>query len=172
MGNLFKKLKKAKGAVTIEATISLTAFLFMFIMIYSIITICRAQAIIQVAINSAAKELSQYSYLYSITGLHEAMGNVTDAAADTKSDVNEVASNVSQVFSGIQSIAETDVDFGNTTEMMESWDKLQEDLKSTGAAAKNAQITAITTAGSILATLTFFPQTRFTPTQKISTEPT
>jgi hypothetical protein len=32
--------------------------------------------------------------------------------------------------------------------------------------------TATTMDGSILATLTFLPKTRFTPTQKISTEPT
>ena len=43
--NMLKKVKNQKGAITVEATISLTAFLFMFMMLYSIIIVCRAQAI-------------------------------------------------------------------------------------------------------------------------------
>lgn len=104
MGNLFRKFKKAKGAVTIEATLTLTTFFFFFLTIYSLVTICRAQSTIQVAINSAAKELSQYSYLYSLTGFNRAEGALAEAASGTRSDVNELASNVSDVFNGIQSI--------------------------------------------------------------------
>lgn len=139
MRKLFKKLKNAKGAVTIEATISLTTFLFLFLMIYSIITICRAQATLQVAINATAKEISQYSYLYSITGINQAMGNVSTSAEGTKESVNTVASNVSQVFSSIQSIGNTDVDLGDPQQMMSSWDSITEDLKTAGAAATGAQ---------------------------------
>lgn len=124
-----KKLKRTKGAVTIEATISLSIFLFMFIMIYSIITICRTQATIQIAINSAAKELSQYSYLYSISGLHDAMKNVAEGAEGTKQDVNEVASNVSQVFSGIQSIKDQATDFGDVDSITGDWEDIMGKLQ-------------------------------------------
>ena len=141
MANLLTKLKKTKGAVTIEATISLTAFLFLFIMIYSLITICRTQAIIQVAINSTAKELSQYSYLYSITGLHDSMKNVASSAEETKKNVNNVAVNVSQVFSGIQSIADTNVDFGDPASITAEWDACIEKLKDTEESATEAQKT-------------------------------
>lgn len=44
MLKLLKKRTDEKGNITIEATIALTTFLFMFLMIYSLITICRAQA--------------------------------------------------------------------------------------------------------------------------------
>ena len=128
-----------EGSVTIEATISLTAFLFMFIMIYSIVTVCRTQATIQVAINSTAKELSQYSYVYSITGLHSAMKNLQENAQDTKADTNALAGDIADVFSGIQSIGGTDVEFGDVEGMMASWDSLSEELNQTGeslAAAK------------------------------------
>jgi len=50
---LFEKSNSEKGMVTIEATIALTTFLFAFMMIFSIITICRAQAKIQVALNNS-----------------------------------------------------------------------------------------------------------------------
>ena len=106
MRNLFRKKNSQDGAVTIEATIALTAFLFMFIMIYSIVTICRAQATIQVAINSTAKELSQYSYVYSMTGIEGAMSNVADAASGTRGDINDVAGNIAGVFAGIESMGE------------------------------------------------------------------
>lgn len=149
MGKFLKKLKRANGAVTIEATISLTAFLFLFLMIYSVITICRAQAIIQVAINSAAKEISQYSYLYSLTGINEAMAEVTQGAEGTKQDVNDIAANVSQVFNGIQSIsgkaAEITSDpYGvmeNPQGAMDTWESMMGDLKEAGAAATEARKT-------------------------------
>ena len=139
MKKWFKKRNNQEGAVTIEATIALTSFLFMFIMIYSIVTICRTQAIIQVAINSTAKEISQYSYLYSITGLHESMTNLQNSAQGTKDDVNSLASDVADVFSGIQSIGNTDVSFGDVQGMMDSWDEISEQLKSTEDSVTAAQ---------------------------------
>lgn len=146
MRNLLRKLKKTKGAVTIEATLSLTTFLFMFMMIYSIITICRAQATIQTAINATAKELSQYSYLYSISGLHDAMKNVADGAEDTKEnvnqvakDVNEVATNVSDVFSGIQSITDKNVSFGDVGAITGQWEGLMDDLNKTEGSVTQAK---------------------------------
>jgi hypothetical protein len=49
---LFEKSNSEKGMVTIEATIALTTFLFAFMMIFSIITICRAQAKMQVGLRA------------------------------------------------------------------------------------------------------------------------
>lgn len=125
MGKLLKKLKSIKGAVTIEATISLTTFLFLFMMIYSLVTICRTQAIVQVAINSAAKELSQYSYLYSLTGLNKSEGTMAEAAAGTRGDINEVAGKVSDVFNGIQSLGNNNI----TTGKIESPGELGEEFQ-------------------------------------------
>jgi len=139
MKNLFRKKNNQDGAVTIEATIALTSFLFMFIMIYSIVTICRTQATIQVAINSTAKELSQYSYVYSITGLHNAMTNVQNNAQATKDDTNAVAGDIADVFSGIQSIGGAEVEFGDVNGMMESWDQISSDLQQTGNSLTSAQ---------------------------------
>lgn len=138
MKKMFRKENHQEGAVTIEATISLTAFLFMFIMIYSIVTVCRTQATIQVAINSTAKELSQYSYLYSITGLHGAMGNLSSSANSTKEDVNDVVDKVSGAFSGIQSIGGTQF---NLDDIEGSLEDLESNLDQAGesvSAAKEA----------------------------------
>lgn len=139
MKNLFRKKNNQKGAVTIEATIALTSFLFMFIMIYSIVTVCRTQAKIQVAINSTAKEISQYSYVYSITGLHDAMTNVQNSAQETKDNANALAGDIADVFSGIQSIGGAEVEFGDVEGMMQSWESISTDLQSTGASLTAAQ---------------------------------
>lgn len=139
MKNWFRKKNNQDGAVTIEATIALTSFLFMFIMIYSIVTVCRAQAKIQVAINSTAKELSQYSYVYSITGLHGAMTNLQESANETKTDANALAGDISDVFSGIQSIGGVEPDYGSVSGLMDTWDEVSEDLKQTGESAASAK---------------------------------
>lgn len=125
--------------MTIEATIALTSFLFMFIMIYSIITVCRAQAKIQVAINSTAKELSQYSYVYAITGLHGSMSNLAANSEEAKADTNALAGDIADVFSGIQSIGGIEPDYGSVDGLMESWDEVSGDLEQIGESASSAK---------------------------------
>ena len=62
-------MREQKGYITIEATIVLSIYIFAFMMIFSLIHICRAQMKISVAINNAAKEISEYSYLYIMAQL-------------------------------------------------------------------------------------------------------
>lgn len=136
---MFCKKNREKGMVTIEATIALTAFLFMFLMIYSIVTVCRAQARIQVAINNAAKEISQYSYLYGLTGLDKSLAGFQKDAGDTKSEVNELVKSSIGVFEGIQSLGDEAKEVGlNATEvdsLMGEWESISgtlDGLKSKG----------------------------------------
>ncbi len=131
MKKLFKKWNNQRGAVTIEAAIALTSFLFMFIMVYSIVTVCRFQASVQVAINATAKEISQYSYLYSMTGLHEAMTELQEEGNATKEDTNALVGDIADVFSGIQSIGGAEVEFGDVESMMAQWDSLEADVNQT-----------------------------------------
>lgn len=121
---------REKGSVSIEATIALTSFLFMFIMIYSIITICRAQAHIQVALNSTAKEISQYSYLYGLTGMDASLAKFQEGAEGTKDEINGVVGNVVGMFEGMQAIEKdvADIEIGSTDALMAEWDKISEDL--------------------------------------------
>lgn len=71
-----RKMREQKGYITIEATIVLSIYIFAFMMIFSLIHICRAQMKISVAINNAAKEISEYSYLYGASGLSDSMHKV------------------------------------------------------------------------------------------------
>lgn len=131
MKRLFDKANSEKGMVTIEATIALTTFLFAFMMIFSIVTICRAQAKMQIALNNTAQEISQYSYIYGLTGLDESLAKFQTEANNTKSEVNGLVKNTINVFEGIQALGDDakSVDISNVDSMLQSWDKVSQDLK-------------------------------------------
>lgn len=128
------KLNSQRGSVSIEATIALTAFLFMFMMLYSLINICRGQAQIQIAINSVAKEISQYSYLYGRAGLAESIGGVQKSAEQTKGEINGLTGKIVEVFNGVQSIGDNagagveKVSEGEITAAADSWNNILSDF--------------------------------------------
>lgn len=131
MRNFFKQSNRGeKGAVTIEAAIALPTFLFVFITLYSLITICRAQAHIQVAINATAKEISQYSYIYGLTGLDESLGKFQSGTSGTKDEINGVISDVAGVFEGIQSIGDvgSSLDIADIGSVLGGWDEISSEL--------------------------------------------
>ena len=64
-----KCIKKNRGALTVEAAISLPLFICVFLSIAFFMRVAYIQNNVQYAINGAANELSTYSYLYSISGL-------------------------------------------------------------------------------------------------------
>ena len=99
-----RKFRDDSGSVTIEATISLSAFMFAIVTILTIVNICIVQAKVGMAINSTAKELSHYSYLYSLTGLPEGQAKIASKADKHKEDFNGVIGDVSTVFNEIQNL--------------------------------------------------------------------
>lgn len=123
-------LKNERGVLSIEAAIALTTFLFVFITIYSIITICRAQAHVQVAINSTAKEISQYSYIYALSGLDQSLSKFQTSAGETKDQINNTVSNIAGVFENIQSIGSTaqSLNFSDPSSLMDRWGDIKSDL--------------------------------------------
>ena len=99
-------MREQKGYITIEATIVLSIYIFAFMMIFSLIHICRAQMKISVAINNAAKEISEYSYLYGVSGLSDSMYNAGQSAAQTQQDYSELPEDVGTLYSEISSLGD------------------------------------------------------------------
>ena len=62
---------RERGAIVVEAIISLTTFMFAIFTILSIVNICYIQARMSNALNSAAKEISQYSFFYYKFGIDQ-----------------------------------------------------------------------------------------------------
>jgi len=135
--------RKENGSVSIEATISLTAFMFLFITIYSLITVCRAQSKIAVAVNSVAKELSQYSYLYGLTGLNETQEKISKDNKEYVEGINSFITDVTNVYNGLQTITvngkeavsqPVDVAIEN---VINDWDEIEEELKTAKESSVN-----------------------------------
>ncbi|NLI63647.1 MAG: hypothetical protein GX367_02825 [Bacteroidales bacterium] len=90
-----KNIKNQRGSATIEATISLTCFIFVIMSIYTLVNFCIVQAKMAYAINTTAKEMSQFSYFYNAFGLEKADQSMRDkqgTALDTFQNINKLIS--------------------------------------------------------------------------------
>lgn len=113
------------GVITVEATISLTAFVFAMVMILSVTNICIVQAKVANAINMTAKELSQYCYLYSLTGFNKTEAELKEQADSETESLKTALNSLNTVFNEIQKIGET----GKTTpnnvdDIMTTWESI------------------------------------------------
>lgn len=112
-------MKKNDGVITLEATISLTAFIFFFMMLYDVLTVCMTQAKMAEALNNTAKEFSQYSYIIGVTGLDKSIGGVQKNASEKKDEVNESLGNIAALYDATQNVGK---DIKNTTDSMNTSD--------------------------------------------------
>jgi len=111
-------IRNEKGSITLESVVSFTAFLFLMVTIISLLNFCRAQAIMSKMVNEIAKEMSQYSYLYSVSGIQNLDKTVTKTAAEKKKDLDAVANNFNDITSQISSmiVSKQDKDAVDTPE--------------------------------------------------------
>lgn len=76
--------RKEGGAIIVEGILSLTTFMFAIFTILSIVNVCFIQSRISVALNSAAKEISQYSYFYYKFGLDKLNQKASSGTQDSR----------------------------------------------------------------------------------------
>ena len=98
------KSQKEKGAITVEATIFLMLFIVFFISLLNLVDMVRAQIIIQNAVTQTAKELSQYSYILTKTGVVEASNENYEKVKEVRSDVESVANDITEISGAITNI--------------------------------------------------------------------
>ena len=111
-----------RGAIVVEATLSLTAFVFAIFTILSIVNIYYIQAKMSVALDSAAKEISQYSYLYYKLGINKAEAELNEGTEDARATAEDTIDGVASLMdslSGAKTSAETG-DFDNLVSSIES----------------------------------------------------
>lgn len=104
-----------KGVISVEASISLTIFIFAFLAITSLTTFVRAESKVQYALNQTAKEFSEYSYIYSkaqeVLGI-DGSGNSTeevDKLVNNLNDFNHMISKATITASQIGSASGKDI---------------------------------------------------------------
>lgn len=94
---LFRKNKvEENGAIVAEATIALSAFIFAIYLVLSIVDICYVQSKMGVALNSAAKEMSQYAYLYETLNMSEYMSGEGGKSSEFMGSFSEVLNKISK----------------------------------------------------------------------------
>lgn len=95
---------REKGAIVVEATISLTAFVFAIFTILFVINIAYIQAKMSVSLNTAAKEISQYSFFYYKSGLSDVDKETSGDTADERQLVNDTVNGVGEFITAISDI--------------------------------------------------------------------
>lgn len=98
--------KRERGAIIIEGTLILPFFMFAIITVLSIVNICFAQAKIGTALNETAKEISQYSYLYGLTGLDKKQAQLYNDGAAARANVDKISGGVGELFSSAASMGD------------------------------------------------------------------
>lgn len=93
---LRERLREQKGAIVIEATISLSVFIFAMFTLLSIAQIAYTQAKVSLAVDSSAKEISQYMHIYyaaqmdkKFTGEGGQSSEVFNGAGDVLTQIGE-----------------------------------------------------------------------------------
>lgn len=125
-----EKIKQERGAVVIEATLSLSAFMFVICTLLSITNLCIAQAKIAVAVNETAKEISQYSYIYTLSGLNEIQKANYEAGAENREQMDTIVSSVVDSADALKSLGGEDADYEGTWETLEtSYDNVEQIAK-------------------------------------------
>lgn len=96
----FKKKEKpscCRGSVTLEAAIFLPMFILFSVAMMDLIQIGRAQTILQYAVNSAAKEISIYSYVLT-------KGGVTGKRVETSENADACKGKMTELVDGLEGV--------------------------------------------------------------------
>lgn len=110
---LFRRFKDKCGAATVEALISFTGFLFVMVTVLNVANYCRAQMIISNAVDSAAREMSQYAYFYDMSGMTKLNKYVNENAAIGAANINDVVDGVHSVYTAMSDAIPNAKETGN-----------------------------------------------------------
>lgn len=128
--------KSEKGAVVVEASISLTVFMFFIVTILSIVNISAAQAKIGLALNATAKEISQYSYLYSLTGLDAVQSENFEGTAETRVSIDNVLGGITTMYNSLGTVKDVGSTMGDSADIGQDFETIIDELNSTNASAE------------------------------------
>lgn len=132
---MLQKLKKLitddSGAIVIEATVSLSVFMFMIVVVLSIVNICYAQMKMGVAVNETAKEISQYGYLYDRMGLDKLQQNLEATGKESENIINGTIGSLVGIMDSMNNI-ETHVKNVDINNIHDTADSISKELNSVG----------------------------------------
>lgn len=123
--------KDERGAIMVEASISLVTFMLAIFTILTVVDICIAQAKISCAIDATAKEISQYSYLYGLTGLNNKKKELAENASQAQGTIDETIDTVGTIFNEIQGLSDSakNMDLSNMKGTVDTFKKGVDNIK-------------------------------------------
>lgn len=106
------KAERQRGALYIEAALSLSFFMFAIFTLLSVVQISYTQARMAAALDSAAKEIAEYTHIYYATGMAETFNGsdgassnlfnkVSDFLEGLGGDVSAVSGDLGQFLTGL-----------------------------------------------------------------------
>lgn len=124
-------MKNNKGSLTVEACLSLTMFLMIFVTILYIMRIVFAYEIVQHALNQTAKEISAYSYYYAASGMADINGQVQSSTAGGIEHFNQNMTNVVNVYQEFSELGNIAKEQGESAKKGD-WDGIVSGLQNAG----------------------------------------
>lgn len=104
-----------KGAIVVEAVGSMSIFVFIMFTVLYLINVCYIQSKLSIALDSAAKQISQYSYIYYKFKLDEFQSEINQSVADeqklannTIDGIGTLIENISDTKATLQSLSQSD----------------------------------------------------------------
>lgn len=138
--------RREQGSITLEASVFLVLFIVFYMAMMGLIQIARAQVILQYAANETAREISQYSYVLTKTG-------IVDKRVSTSSQAAAFTANASQLMNDIErvgSVLSTGEGLGELPETVEQAGHHAESLFGDTDALMNNIFSLIKTKGADL----------------------
>lgn len=158
-------LKSNKGSLTVEACISLTMFMMVFITILYIMRIVFAYGIVQHALNQTAKEFSTYTYYYTVSGVGDINNQIQSSTSAGIDKFNGDVTNIVNVYNSFNTLGDSideikdnasNGDLSGTISSLESAGNNYSDFKDKAGAAANTikgiandPVAAIKSVGSV-----------------------
>lgn len=97
------KRERERGAIIVEAIISLSVFMFAMFTLLSVVQIAYTQARMSVALSCATKQLAQYAHVFFATGLNETFSGTGGESSELFGDVGEFLETLGADFGSISS---------------------------------------------------------------------
>lgn len=112
------KFKNEQGAVIVEATISLSFFIFTIVILLMIINICAVQMKVGTTLCGVAEDISKFSYIYEKTGLSGKRAEANVKSSDAREFISDLESCIDTM--NIRDAGETVVNAVNNEELLNS----------------------------------------------------
>lgn len=131
-----KNIRNQTGSATVEAAVVVPLLMIVFLSILSVVRIVSVYGRIQHALNRVAAELSQYSYIYAVSGLKERHDEFLKHTEKAWEELNSQVEILADFYNAIREISGELASFGKES------DNIGENIANLVSAISNAKVSS------------------------------